>query len=72
MAKQASAKGRKIGRFARKPTNQRYKASNKRDENKRRKIERYARTFGIIPLDDDAEKHFPGWKYTEGYGFNRV
>lgn len=89
MAEQkAKAKGKKIGRWSRKPTNVNYKARNQRDANKKRRMERQAKlmrqsraklgdTFDIRRKRGDAPKQitprtFPGWEYREGYGWVRV
>jgi hypothetical protein len=46
-------KGRKIGRWSKKPTNLAYKAQNRRDANKKRRIEKMIRRF--------PRYRAPGW-----------
>jgi hypothetical protein len=65
MAEGAKAKGKKIGRWSRKPTNSHYKAQNKRDANKKRRMDKQQRLF-------PKSKSFPGWEKREGYGWVRV
>ena len=79
MASQAKAKGRKIGRWQRKPTNVRYKAENRRDKNKQRRITRAANVM-IESRERKGDERttettamFPGWDYRgHGYGWIRV
>ena len=83
----AKAKGKKIGRFSRKPTNVRYKAENRHDKNHIRRMERadkdYDRNFALrvkIAIDKgeakpkyiERAKRYPGWTYREGYGYVRA
>lgn len=53
-------KGRKYGRWGRKPHNNAYKAQNKRDQNKARRIAKHIKRF--------PNYRAPGWKLNRATG----